>query len=105
MIYFSKKPLLAFVLAITIAFMFSLTASAQTVVRKGDTFIQTVDSTKAEPTPTKYTYEDRDGVKYPVFLSKNGKAFIFKVSKRSNKKYRRYIPEITEAIAKENGKL
>jgi len=35
---------------------------------------------------------------YPIYLSSTGKAFIKKVSKKTGKEYKQYIPEIGKQI-------
>ena len=77
--------------------------SAQNVKRQGNTFIERIDTTrtktlKGQVYETDYLYVDRDGKTYNVFLSANGNAFIIKVSKKSGRKYRKYIPEVTKQI-------
>lgn len=71
---------------------------AQNVVRKGATFEQI--SNKNEATKTQYTYKDRNGVSYPIYISSKGKCFIIKKSKKSGKQYRQYLPEITRQLSK-----
>lgn len=41
---------------------------------------------------------DKEGHAYNVYLSSNGNAFINKVSKKSGRKYRKYLPEVTKMI-------
>ena len=77
-------------------------AQAQNVVRKGNNF--TVVSKKSEVTKTNYTYTDRSGITYPIYISSKGKAFIIKTSKKTGKKYRQYIPRVTDEIAKNDVK-
>lgn len=69
---------------------------AQNVVRKGNTFVQVerTDSIRK----TMFTYESKDGVKYPIYLSAKGKAFIIKTSKKTGKEYRQYLPKVTKAL-------
>lgn len=69
---------------------------AQNVIRKGNTFVQTVDSVKKSP----FTYESKDGKKYPIFLSSKGKAYIICKSKKTGKEYKRYLPKVTEELKK-----
>lgn len=57
-----------------------------------------VSNSKAEETKTKYTYEDRKGKVYTVYLSKAGKAFIWRKSQKTGRDYRQYIPEIGKMI-------
>lgn len=71
---------------------------AQNVIRKGTVFEQT--SNKTEATKTQYTYKDKDGNIYPIYLSSKGKAFIIKKSKKTGKEYRQYLPEITKQLSK-----
>lgn len=80
---------------------------AQNVVKKGKTFVEVKsDTTKKESAKeTDYLFVDKsDGKVYNVFVSKNGKAFIKKTSKKSERKYRRYLPEITKLLI-ENGTI
>ena len=82
------------------------TMSAQSVQRKGNTFVQ-VESNKVEvsknDTKTAYTYKAKDGKEYPIYLSKNGKAFIIRVSKKTGKEYKQYLPEVTEQLKGKQG--
>ena len=51
-------------------------------------------------TTTTHTYEIKD-IKYPVFKSKSGAFYIWKTSKKTNKKYKYYLPkEIQEKIGR-----
>lgn len=75
-------------------------ASYADVVREGNTF--KIENTTSEDTKTKYTWEDEEGNKYPIFITAKGACYIFKVSKRTNKVYKRYLPkDIQEQIKKE----
>lgn len=81
-------------------FLFALIGAmkAQSVVRRGNTFVQQVDSTsRGGATKTQYLYTDSKGVTDTVYLSSRGKAFIWKTSK-NNKRYRKYLPEVTKQI-------
>ena len=69
---------------------------AQNVILKGKTFIQ--DSPKQDSVKTDYEYQDRDGVKHAIYLSAKGKAFYWAVSKNTGKRYKRYLPKITEML-------
>ena len=72
-----------------------ITTNAQNVVRKGNVFIEQPDSTKRSyAQQTKYTYQDKNGDKYTIYVSKNGKYFIIKKSKKSGKEYRKYLKDI-----------
>lgn len=76
---------------------------AQNVVLKGKTFIQ--ESPKQDSVKTDYEYQDRDGVKHTIYLSPKGKAYYWATSKKTGKRYKRYMPGITkmfEEIKNEN---
>lgn len=75
------------------------TCSGQNVTQNGNNFTQ-VKTEKAESkeTKTQYTYTDSKGNVYPVYLSSKGKTFIKKVSKKTGKEYKQYLPEIGKRI-------
>ena len=88
-----------FVIYIIMMLSFSLATNAQSVQRQGNTFTQVSNKKSAgEETKTQYTYKDSKGVEYPVYLSSTGKAFIKKVSKKTGKEYKQYVPEIGKQI-------
>ena len=69
---------------------------AQNVVLQKNVFVQ--QSSKGDSTKTDYEYQARDGKKYTIYLSQNGKAFIVKWSEKKQKWYRQYLPKITEML-------
>lgn len=69
-------------------------ASAQNVIRKGNTFYQQSSSKKtiqkdSAVTLTPYTYVIKD-VKYPVYKSSRGSYFIIRTNKKGEQ-YRKYV--------------
>lgn len=71
--------------------------NGQNVVRQGKTFV--VESPAApKSSKTEYVYKDAKGVSYPIYLSSGGKAYIIKISKKTGKEYRQYLPEIGRQI-------
>ena len=87
------------VMCITMMLAFSLVTNAQSVQRQGNTFTQVSNKKSAgKETKTQYTYKDSKGVEYPVYLSSTGKAFIKKVSKKTGKEYKQYVPEVGKQI-------
>ncbi len=77
----------------------SLGVQAQNVERKGNTFTQVTNKkSSGKEVKTQYTYTDSKGNIYPIYLSSTGKAFILKVSKKSGKEYKQYMPEIGKQI-------
>lgn len=75
-------------------------AKAQTVVKQGNNFVEQRDSAsqRSGATKTEFTYTDSKGNVDTIYLSKNGSAFIFKVSKKTGRVYRRYLPKVTEQL-------
>ena len=72
----------------------------QEVQRNGNHFTQVAKkgSRGGKETKTQYTYSDSKGNTYPVYLSGTGKAFIKKVSKKTGKEYKQYLPEVGKQI-------
>lgn len=71
------------------------------VKRENDTF-KVEQTLKAKDTQTKYTWEDKDGNKYPIFITKRGTCYIIRVSKKTGKEYKYYLPkDIQETIKEE----
>lgn len=81
--------------------LFSIASYSQDVVKEGKTFkVQTTQTTSEQQ--TEYTWEDKKGVKYPIFISKNGACYIKRISSKTGKEYKQYLPkEIQETIRKE----
>ena len=69
---------------------------AQNVIRNGNIFVQS--STSGDSTKTDYEYQDREGVKYTIYLSSKGKAYVWMKSKKTGKLYKRYLPKITQML-------
>lgn len=53
------------------------------------------DSSAKAPTATKtqYTYVDKDGKTYPVYRGAKGGLYILRVSKKTGKEYKYYLPK------------
>lgn len=92
-----------FIIFISIFCIFT-TVNAQNYTQKGTTFIQKEPTSKQKSSAieTKYTWQDSKGNTYPIYLSKNGKAFVKKVSKKTGKEYPKYLnEEISIKLCKE----
>ena len=90
-----KKIILCILLA-----LFCITISAE-VKREGNTF-RVEQTTKESDTKTQYTWVDKDGNVYPVFITKKGACYIFRTSKKTGKEYKQYLPkDIQETIKQE----
>lgn len=99
-----SPPLVIFMLALTLAFIFSVSSWSQNVVRNGKTFVdQSPTRERQEPVKTEYTYQKGDSV-WNVYLSQKGKAFIIRYSKRKGRSYRQYLPQITKEIEDDKSK-
>lgn len=81
--------------------LFSITSYSQDVIKEGKTFkIQTTQQVK--DTQIDYTWEDTKGNKYPIFVSKKGAYYVKRISVKTKKEYKQYLPkEVQEAINKE----
>ena len=82
--------------------LLSYTSYAQ-VAREGNTFKSiTTQTTKSEGQQTKYTWEDKKGNKYPIYITKNGAVYINRKSAKTGKDYKQYLSkEVKEQIQKE----
>lgn len=90
-----------FILCIIAMLTLCLPSMAQEVVKKGNTFkVQrdSVSNRQSQETKTNYEYEDAKGNTYDIYLSGSGKAFIKKVSKKTGKTYRQYLPQVGKQI-------
>lgn len=99
-----KKLILSIIAMLTLALpsMGQEVAKSDTAkyILQGNVFKSndSVSNSKAEEKKTKYNYEDKKGQVYPVYLSKTGKAFIWRKSQKTGRDYRQYVPEIGKII-------
>lgn len=90
-----------YIITLLVALTLSV-ASYADVVRDGDTFKVEKTTSVNQGTQTKYTWEDKEGNKYPIFITKKGTCYINKISKKTGKEYKYYLPKDTqEQIKKE----
>jgi hypothetical protein len=92
-----KKIILAAIMLLSL----NMSIQAQSVVKSGNTFTQVSNKggkSSSKETKTQYIFKDSKGNTYPVYLSSTGKAFIKKVSKKTGKEYKQYMPEIGKQI-------
>ena len=90
-----------FIIAAIMLLSMNVGVQAQSVVKSGNTFTQVSNKggkSSSKETKTQYTFKDSKGNTYPVYLSSTGKAFIKKVSKKTGKEYKQYMPEIGKQI-------
>lgn len=102
---YKSKFFMTLMIMLTLMFALSLSAHSQNVVREGRTFtaIQNDSTSGGKYEKTEYTYRDKTG-EYPIYLSSRGSAFIFKVSKKTGKEYRKYLPEVTKQLGTKKDK-
>lgn len=82
-----KKICLMAVLAIMV-----LGLDAQTFVKKDSlgNYI-TMKSVKTEDKKTGEFFKDSKGIKYPIYVSSNGKYYVIRTSKKTGKEYKSYL--------------
>lgn len=86
-------------ITLAIAFM-AWNANAQTVVRDGKNFTQV--ATKSQNQKSGFTFTDKDGKIYDIYIGKTGSCYILKTSKKTGKEYRKYLgEELSAQICKE----
>ena len=82
----------------------SITSYAD-IVRDGDTFKVEKTVSVNQDTQTKYTWEDRENNKYPIYITKKGACYIIRTSKKTGKEYKQYLPKnVQEQIKEEYNK-
>lgn len=90
-----------YIIALLVALSMSV-ASYAGVVRNGDTFSVENTTSVNQDTKTKYTWEDKDGNIYPIYITKKCACYVIKISKKTDKEYKYYLPkDVQEAIRKE----
>lgn len=93
-----KKIILAAIMLLSL----NVGVQAQSVQRQGNNFTQVSNNKSGKSSgkeiKTKYTYTDSKGNVCSIYLSASGKAFIKKVSKKTGKEYKQYMPEIGKQI-------
>lgn len=97
---FFNPVYLSMIVLITLAFLFSISGNAQNVVRKGNVFIEqkSDSSQRGNAKKTNMLFTDAKGQMDTIYVSSRGSAFVWKVSKKTGKRYRKYLPKITEEL-------
>ena len=90
-----------YIIALLVALVLSVSSYAD-VVRNGDTFKVENTTSVNKDTQTKYTWEDKESNKYPIYITKKGACYVIRTSKKTGKEYKYYLPkDIQETIKKE----
>ncbi len=89
-----------FLIAIVVLIIGTVGQINAEVVRNGNTF-ETVQTSQTD-VQTPYTWKDKDGKAYPIYISKKGACYVKRISKKTGKEYKYYLPkEIQEQIKQE----
>ena len=93
-----------YIITLLIALSMSITSYAD-IVRDGDTFKVEKTVSVNQDTKTKFTWEDKEGNKYPIYITKKGACYIIRTSKKTGKEYKQYLPKnVQEQIKEEYNK-
>lgn len=72
------------------------------VKKEGNTFIVEQSVSSSNDTETKYTWQDKKGNTYPIYITKTGAVYVKRVSKNTGKEYKQYLSkEVKEQIQQE----
>lgn len=88
---------------LTVLMLLSINIMKAQIIRDGNDF-KVVKATRELKSNTKtiYTWTDKDGNIFPIFITNRGACYILKTSKKTGKEYKYYLPkEIQETIKKE----
>ena len=78
-------------ISIVLVMLLSVASFAQKFNAETKTFSKE-NTVKTSATMTEYNWEESDSI-YPIYITKNGRTYINKVSKKSGKVYKKYLPE------------
>ena len=88
-----------YIIALLVALSMSV-ASYAGVVKEGNVYVQTTTTVKEQETGV--YYQDKDGIQYIIYVSPKGSLYIKRISKKTNKEYKYYLPkDIQKQIKKE----
>jgi hypothetical protein len=92
------KKILLVIVGVALAFT-SLTA--QDYTKQGTVYSQKKDETPKEE-KTGFTYQDKNGNQFDIYISKSGSCYIYRVSKKTSNPYKYYLgEEISKDICKQ----
>lgn len=81
------------ILIILLIAVFSMNVCAQSFTVKDNTYTSVSAKKKTEGKKTPYTYEARDGQKYPIYILPDGRCYTNRISGTTGKEYRAYLKE------------
>ena len=83
--------------------IFSIASYSQSVIKEEKTF--KTNTIQIEDKQTEFNWEDKKGIKYPIYISKKGALYIKRTSSKTGKEYKQYLSkEAQETIRKELNK-
>lgn len=83
----------------TLLLTLSMTATAQNY--NASDFVDNKAKTEQTEQKTTMTYTDLKGVRYDVYRTKNGALYIKRISKKTGKEYKYYLPKaVQEAMGR-----
>ena len=88
-----------FLIILTVLIIGAVGTTYAEVVRNGNTF--SVEQTSQADVQTPYTWKDKDGKIYPIYITKKGACYIKRISKKTGKEYKYYLPKETQAQIKQ----
>lgn len=91
--------------AIVMMIAFTLNVNAQSFNINGNNYTNvTKGRQSSQGTETKYTWSDRSGTSYNIFICTNGRCYVNKTSGKTGKIYKYYLNEdISKDVAKKVG--
>ena len=97
-----------FVVVFVVAFLVNVAASAQTFTSNGNNYTAIKSSNgrvKSEPKKTDYTWTDKKGNVYPIYITESGSCFTIRTSATTGKEYRSYLkPDVAQDICRKMGR-
>ena len=86
-----------YIIALLVALSMSV-ASYADVVKEGNVYVQKTTTVKEKETGV--YYQDKDGIRYIIYVSPKGSLYIKKISKKTGKEYKYYLPKNLQEIVK-----
>ena len=88
-----------YIIALLVMLTLSISSYAD-VVKEGNVYVQKTTTVKEKETGV--YYQDKDGIQYIIYVSPKGSLYIKKISKKTGREYKYYLPkDIQETIKKE----
>ena len=88
-----------YIIALLVVLSMSV-ASYADVVKEGNVYVKKTTAVKEKETGI--YYQDKDGIRYIIYMSPKGSLYIKKISKKTGKEYKYYLPkDIQETIKRE----